>query len=205
MPPKAAVDKTIELKRIEEAELQVPIVGATPLIPHAWTAKALRMMAAKQANPGLRAPKEPRDDAAIEQERNESCYWLPDGRPGMPATAFKAAMVDACRLFDGLPMTAARTLLFVVGEGPDQLVAVDGQMHPRTDTPRNADGVADLRYRWMIDPWKAVLTVRFVPSKITADSIVALVDAGGRGGVGDWRPSSPKSKTGTYGQFRVTS
>lgn len=204
MPP-TKTDKLIELQRIEEAELQISITGVTPLIPHAWSAKALRMMAAKQAKPGLRAPKEPRDEAAIEQERHESCYWLADGRPGMPSTAFKASMVDACRLFDGLPMTAARTLLFVVGEGPDQLVPIDGQMHERTDTPRNADGVADLRYRYMIDPWTAVLTVRFVPSKITPESVVALVDAGGRGGVGDWRPSSPKSKTGTYGQFRVTS
>jgi hypothetical protein len=61
----------------------------------------------------------------------------------------------------------------------------------------------DLRYRNYFFPWKAVLNIRFISDAIDADSILALVDAGGRGGVGDWRPSSPKSATGTYGQYRV--
>jgi len=29
------------------------------------------------------------------------------------------------------------------------------------------------------------------------------VDAGGNGGVGDWRPSAPKSLTGTFGRYEV--
>ena len=33
--------------------------------------------------------------------------------------------------------------------------------------------------------------------------MVAFLDAGGRLGVGDWRPNSPKSKTGVYGQWKV--
>ena len=36
-------------------------------------------------------------------------------------------------------------------------------------------------------------------------SVIALVDAAGMGGVGEWRPSAPKSATGSYGQFRVAS
>ena len=43
----------------------------------------------------------------------------------------------------------------------------------------------------------------FLEKPIDADSVVALVDAGGRLGVGDWRPSSPKSATGIYGQYKV--
>ena len=35
------------------------------------------------------------------------------------------------------------------------------------------------------------------------DQHAALVDAAGIGGVGEWRPTSPKSATGSYGTFRV--
>lgn len=204
MPPaKKTPDQPLSLGRIDETVVDIPIVGITPLIPHAWSQKARNMMAAKQANPGLRAAREPKDEAAIEQERRDSCYWLDGDTPGMPATAFKAAMVDGCRFFDGLTMALAKMLFYVEGVGPDQLVPIEGDPHPRQDTPRNADGVADLRYRYMFDPWAAVLRIHYYPAKITADSVIALVDAGGKGGVGDWRPSSPKSKTGMYGQFRV--
>jgi hypothetical protein len=73
----------------------------------------------------------------------------------------------------------------------------------REDTPRNATGVADLRYRNEIRNWRAELVVEFVSQVLNKESVIALVDAGGNGGVGDWRPSAPKSKTGTFGQFRV--
>jgi hypothetical protein len=123
----------------------------------------------------------------------------------MPATAFKAAMVGACRLFEGISMTQAKSLFYVVGEGDEQLVPIEGEARVREDTPRNQTGVADLRYRMQFYPWSTTLVVRFTKVAIDADSIAALLDAGGRGGVGDWRPSSPKSHTGTFGQFEVVS
>ena len=64
-------------------------------------------------------------------------------------------------------------------------------------------GVADLRYRYSFFPWSADLRIRFLPSVLTQDSVLALLDAAGYGGVGDWRPSAPKSATGTFGQFEV--
>lgn len=192
----------ITLRRLEDALIEVAIVGLSPVIPHRWSEKALGLMRAKQFGTGVRAAREPKNP---EEEAAAATYWLPDGRPGMPATAFKAALVDACRFFDGLPMTAARQIVHVDGEGPDQLVPIAGTLSMREDTPRNSTGVVDLRYRNQINDWSAVLRIRFVPSRIDANSVVALVDAAGRGGVGDWRPSSPKSKTGTFGTWRVSS
>jgi hypothetical protein len=100
-------------------------------------------------------------------------------------------------------MTDAKRMIFVAGDGPDQLVPITGEQELREDTPRNASGVVDLRYRYQYMPWSAVLTVRFMPAMLTPESVVALVDASGRVGVGDWRPGSPKSNTGTYGTYRV--
>ena len=100
-------------------------------------------------------------------------------------------------------MVEAKQLIFIEGEGPEQLVSIQGEPELREDMPRNANGNADLRYRYYIHGWSAILRVRFAPSRITQESVIALIDAAGRGGVGDWRPSAPKSYTGTYGTFRV--
>lgn len=54
-------------------------------------------------------------------------------------------MVGAVRHFEGITMVAAKQLLFVEGDGPDQLVAIEGDRVLREDTPRNSGGTADLR------------------------------------------------------------
>lgn len=201
MPPVAKKADTgpIVLKRLEDMEIEIPIEGITEVIPHAWSEKALRMMRDKQFG----RPKTKHEPKNPEEEAQMATYWLPNGEPGMPATAFKAATVEACRFFDKPSMTEARRMLFVVGEGPDQLVQIKGPKRLREDTPRNAGGTVDLRYRYAYFPWTATLIVRFLPSQITPESVLALVDAGGRCGVGDWRPGAPKSNTGTFGTYRV--
>ncbi len=195
--------KIIKLRRIEDHVLVAHIVGTTPVIPHKWSEKALRQMADKQqaesgAPRAKLAPKNP------EQEAEDSCYWLGD-MGAIPAVSFKAAMVGACRFFDNLTMTFAKLLFYVEGEGHEQLIAVGKRADSvmREDTPRNAGGTPDVRYRYQFWPWSAELRVHYLPSEIDPDSVLTLLDAAGKGGVGDWRPSSPKSATGSYGQFRV--
>jgi hypothetical protein len=200
----AAPVKLIQLRRLSQAEVSIAIEGVTPVIPHRWSEKSLRLMRDKQFSVagGARQRKEPKNP---EEEAEQSCYWL-DARhtkPGMPAVAFKAAMVGACRFFEEPSMTLAKLLFYVVGEGPDQLIPIEGDMTMREDTPRNSGGTVDLRYRYQIWPWSASLTVRYLANQIDAASVANLVDAAGKLGVGDWRPSAPKSSTGTYGQWRV--
>ena len=198
---KKQTEEAIALVRLRDEFTEVQINGLTPVIPHKWSEKSKSMMpghpnseAAKREKKGVRKP---------EEEADACVYRLEDGRPAMPATAFKAALIGACRFFDKPSMTEAKLLLFVEGEGPDQLVPITGKPILRTDTPRNANGSADLRYRYMFEGWAAKLKIRYVPSSITLESVVALVDAAGRGGVGDWRPSAPKSATGTFGTWRI--
>jgi hypothetical protein len=193
------------LRRLQTNTIMVPIIGITPYIPHKWGEKAKTMMRAKQSGEtmrGRRAPKEP------DQEAVDASYWLPDAgavipipraygeggqfeigdrRPAIPASAFKAAMVGACRFFDGLPMTRAKALFFVEGDGGEQLVPLDFEIvEAHEDTPRNADGTADLRYRCYVLPeWRATLKVNFIGNVIDTGSVVSLADASGRLGVGD--------------------
>ncbi len=71
----------------------------------------------------------------------------------------------------------------------------------REDTVRVGMGKADLRFRGMFEKWSAELTITYVPSLLSSGSIVTLIDAGGTGGIGEWRPS--KAKTGSFGTYEV--
>jgi hypothetical protein len=69
----------------------------------------------------------------------------------------------------------------------------------REDVVKVGISGTDLRYRPQFDTWRTTLTVTFVRSALTAESVVSLIDAGGMGvGVGEWRPER-KGDFGTYG------
>ena len=196
-PPQAA----ITLKRLERETIRVRITGTAPLIVHRFDEKAKQMMLDAQQS-STRAKKEPKDPVAL---FNASRYFLPDGRDGFPAVGFKAAIVGAARMFEGISMVQVKQMLRVEGEGPNQYIPLilEGDPIMREDTVRVGMGTADLRYRAQYTEWAADLTIQYVPSQIGVDSIVTLVDAGGIGGVGEWRPSSPKGATGSYGTWEV--
>lgn len=194
-----AESTTIVLTRLEDVVIEIPLVGLTPVIPHRWSEKSKRMMPGHPEGDAVKKTKEKRDPT----KEAEACLYRLGKSLALPATGFKAATVGACRFFDKPSMVEAKQLIFIEGEGPEQLVKITGEQELREDTPRNANGNADLRYRFYIHGWRTVLRVRFVPARISQEAVVALVDAGGRGGVGDWRPSAPKSYTGTFGTYRV--
>lgn len=196
----ASAERQIVLQRIGRETIEVQIEGVSPLIPHKWSEKSLRLMREAQSGNKARQKKDPK---IPKDEAEASLYRLSNGDPGMPSTAFKASIVSAARMFEGVTMTSLKSSIFVEGEGDEQLVRIDGDMTLREDTPRNANGVADLRYRYAFFPWSATLTVTYLPTFLDAASVYALVDAAGNGGVGDWRPSAPRSQTGTFGRFQV--
>lgn len=189
-------EATIQLTKVARETMQVRVIGMTPLICHRFDEKAKQMML--DAQQGRKKAKQHKDPDADYQR---SLYRLPDGRYGFPATAFKAATVDAARYFQGVKMTELRQALLFHGDGPDQLVAVEGEPVMREDSVRVGMGTADLRYRAMFEKWAATLTITYVPSLLSPDSVITLVDAGGTGGIGEWRPS--KAKTGSYGTYEV--
>lgn len=197
---KGTSDGTIELSRLVETAIDVPIIGKTPLIPHRWSEKSKRMMPGHPDKDKVKSEKGVRKP----EEEAGACLYMLGQDYAMPATAFKAAIVGACRFFEKPTMVEAKQLFFVEGEGSEQLVRIEcSSKELHEDTCRNSNGSADLRYRYYLTDWKAKLTIRFVPRLVSDESIIALVDAAGRGGVGDWRPSAPKSFTGTYGTWGV--
>ncbi len=202
MPAAAASSGIIQLKPIERETLLIEIQGTAPLIVHAWSKKAREMMLAAQQ--GKKAPKTLKDP---EQDFQDSKYFFADeSGEGFPTLGLKAAVVKGGgRVFGkSVKMTELRQN-FVFdpdGYGTDgaPLTRITSKPAiPREDMVRVGNGVADIRYRAMYEDWSMILTVKFIPTLIDAASVVALVDAGGTNGIGEWRPE----KNGQFGTFQV--
>lgn len=195
-----ATTSTVALKRIERQVAEIEIKGTAPLIVHRWSEKARQMMLDSQQ--GRKTPKQAKDPVA---DYESSMYRFADGGHGFPVMAFKSATVKGGgRLFGkSVKMTELRQVFTFLADGigvdATQLVRISGEPSMREDMVRVGMGTADIRYRAEYRDWGAIIRVEFVPSVIDLDSVVALVDAGGTNGVGEWRPE----KNGSYGTYEV--
>jgi hypothetical protein len=182
----------IELPKLDLQRMEITIVGDSPLICHAWSAKAKKQMLDKQ----MKRARSKKEAKSPEQDYEDSFYRLLTGGYGFPAVAFKSAMVGACRFVEGVKMTELRGALHIVGE----LVPIEGEPNPREDMVRVGMGTADIRYRPEFKEWKATLPIQFNASIISPEMIVNLLTLAGFGvGVGEWRPE----RNGQYGRFHV--
>lgn len=187
-----------QVQQIGTERLLIPIVGTTPLIVHAWSDKAKRIML--DAQQGRKAPKEPRDPQA---DYEASLYRTETGF-GFPTLAFKAATVSAARLYGKtLRMTELRAFLFYAGvpsaDKATILTPITGEPRMREDMCRVGMGT-DLRYRGEFLDWTAILDVRYVTTALDRSAVLNLIEAGGMAiGVGEWRPE----KDGMNGCYRL--
>jgi hypothetical protein len=198
----------VEIPVIDVLQMEITLIGDSPLICHKWSQKAKQQMLDKQmkkAKPGKEA-KDP------EADYQASMYHHPEGGYGFPCVAFKAAAVGACRYSDGIAMTQARGAFHVGGElaklyrfarGED----VNGRDHDTDAVPAMREdmvivgrGVADIRYRGEFKEWSVELLISYNSSALSPEQIGNLFNIAGFGvGVGEWRPE----KNGSYGRFHV--
>ena len=195
----ATTTSTILLTKLQREIAEIEIVGTAPLIVHRWSEKAKLMML--QAQQGKKVPKDPKDPKL---DFESSMYRFADGSHGFPVTAFKSATVKGARAFKNVRMTELRQMLTFLVDGYctdgmqlTRLSTTDPVM--REDMVRVGMGTADLRYRAMYEEWSAILRIEYLPTSIDLESIVALVDAGGMNGIGEWRPE----KSGSFGTYEV--
>lgn len=207
----AAEPSGVSLKRIKRSTALIEIEGTAPLIVHQWSEKAKRMMLdAQQGRKNPKTAKDPHQDFLDSPYRfmgTDRTTMLPLDSHGIPTMALKAATVKGGgRAFGkSVKMTELRqSLLFVpdgLGDDGMQLTRLVIEEEPVSleAMVRVGMGTADIRYRAEYLKWKAMLRIEFLPGLIDIDSIVALVDAGGMNGVGEWRPE----KNGSFGTYQV--
>jgi hypothetical protein len=194
----------IVIKAIKRQTIVLTVDGDTPLIIHRWSEKARRQMKQKQTT-GVQA----RKSLKVPEEDYEAAKYLDPatGREGVSALAFKSALVSAARFCEGVKQVFLKGALFIKPDffcdGTPCLV-IDGKPRMREDMTRVGMGTADIRYRPEYDPWSVKMTIEFDAELISPQSLVTLVNrAGFSGGVGEWRPSSPKGMSGEFGRFHV--
>lgn len=196
----------VVIPKIETNIMEITVVGDSPLIEHAWSEKAKRMILDKQmkkATSGKEA-KDPWMDFC------ESLYWLTpmpeypteedisNAKFGFPACGFKAAAIDAGYQQGILAKkTTARGAFHILGD----MIEIEGTPTIREDMVRIGQGTADIRYRGEFKEWKAKLKIRYNPRVMSAEQIINLINIGGfANGLGEWRPS----KDGSFGTFHVS-
>ena len=184
------------------------IKGTAPYVQLRFSAKAMQAMADKMMA-GAAAKKgkarEPRD---FDEDFRQALHVSHDGWNGIPASAFRAAVVSACRLV-GFKMTIAKLSVFVMHDGLDvvddsPLIKIKGTPEPLRMHTRNATGVCDLRVRAKYNPWEAHIPMTFDGDQFSLQDVCNLMHrVGAQVGIGEGRPDSKNSCGMGWGTFEV--
>lgn len=201
--------KGIVISKPNFGTVTIPIVGLTPLVLHKFSQKVQDSIREKQ-EAGSQAGKGKQREARDFEDNYEAARHISrEGWDGIPASAFRNALISACRTV-GFKMTIAKMSVFCVADGFDNegngLVRItEGKPHMDVRPGRNANGGVDLRARPMWESgWKASVTLRWDYAQFSANDLYNLLArAGQQVGVGEGRPDSKMSAGCGWGEFVV--
>lgn len=206
---RASSSGILTIPGVKVDRVQTLIIGTSLLVTHQFDEKMRRQMEAKQQGVARGAREAKNPEAVFEGAR----YRLHDGTDGVPAGGIKACIVAGARGEESVTMTSSKGAVLVK---PDDIHANlvriltsdpdEGYVQPssRTDICRNATGVADVRYRPQYWPWAMHLNLEVLPNLLSPSQLLQMIQHAGRAeGICEWRPGSPKSKSGQWGTFRL--
>lgn len=208
-------EAVVTIKPLDIKMVPIKIVGDTPLIVHAWSEKAKKMMLDAQMKTTKTKAKEARNPI---DEFINSMYWLTDvpestedafvkavkkgAKWGFPVGAIKqSANSAAYRLGWVKNQMELRGAYFLKTEYGD-MARIEGDAPVmREDMVRIGMGSADLRYRAEYKNWHMDMILQYNASgNLTIEQIINCINAGGYSvGVGEWRPE----RDGDNGRFHV--
>lgn len=212
--------KPAEAKKVERISIPAPkmrtviitIKGTSPLLQCAFPQKAQNEIREKHSlgdigTQNKRKRKDPRDFIA-EYEGSMHHAIGKKGVVGVPCSAFRSAMISACRIV-GFMMTKAKLSVFVPPVEYDSvdgtpLVPIIGKPEKHEMMGRNDDGGVNLRVRAIFRDWKINLPIMFDEDQFTlADIVNLLAHAGMKVGIGDGRHDSKNSNGMGMGCFEI--
>lgn len=209
-------EEVLEIRPIQIQKVNLRVVGDTPLIMHAWSEKAKRMML--EAQMGLARGKKKELKNPVE-DFIRSMYWLTDmpeemtedafneaisngARFGFPVTAFKQAAISAAyRMGWAKDKVSLRGAFFIDGDENGMIEIYSDAPKMREDMVKVGMGTADIRYRGEFANWYTDMMISYnMNGNYSLENILNIINAGGYiCGVGEWRPE----KDGQYGMFHV--
>jgi len=187
------------------------ITGTAPYVQNKFSAKAREEMRVKQ-EAGSTAKRGKREAKDFQQVCKDATHFMENGETGIPATAFRNAIIEVSSLF-GKDFTKKNTRMcvFVEADGMDPddgtpMVAFSRGEPEYTEMAVRIQGrTADLRARPMWRPgWQAVVRVRYDADAFTLQDVTnLLMRAGMQVGIGEGRPASKASSGMGWGLFTV--
>lgn len=201
-------DKQITIKAPNIKTIQLRINGTAPYVQLRFGEKAINTMKEKMEQGTTAKGKKVREARDWKREFKDAQHVSEDGWNGIPASAFRQAMISACRLVN-FKMTLAKLSVFVVADGIDALdgtplIRIDGTPEMCQHHTRNATGVADIRTRAMFRKWSATVAIRYDADQFSETDVVNLMArCGEQVGIGEGRPDSRDSAGMGWGTFEI--
>lgn len=209
-------EQIVEIRPLDIRPVELHIVGDSPLIMHAWSEKAKRMMLEAQQGKSKGKSKDAKNPV---EDFINSMYWLTEkpteyteeafetaiekgARFGFPVTAFKQAAISAAyRMGWSKDKVSLRGAFFIESDENGMIEIKSSTPKLREDMVKIGIGTADLRYRGEFDNWSADLIINYnANGPYSLEAIINIINAGGYiCGVGEWRPE----KDGQFGMFHV--
>jgi hypothetical protein len=200
-------------RKVEWKAFDFWIVGDTPLIVHAWSAKAKEEILQKQVRAYKATGRDPRDP---QQDYENAFYRISPDEYGFPAMAVKNCIVSAAHKDKGIPQTLVQRALFVKAPFYQIRPALAGATcnmplfkvygsDPimREDMGRIGSGLkktAALIYRPSFDTWAMRVRGRYNSAVLNDEILAALVEESGySAGIGEWR----NERKGVFGAFHL--
>lgn len=223
MAAKKEEQVVVQIKKIEKKTIHVKLIGDSPLIMHAWSEKAKKMMLDAQQGKKKGKVKDVRNPV---REFIDSMYWL-SGYPEISDNAteeeceiaFKQAIANGARF--GFPCSAfkqagnsaeyraglvknqmgLRAAYYIVPNDGEFLEIHSDPPIMREDMVKIGMGTADLRYRGEFRNWYVEFDMVYAEKfGFDLESLMSVIDMGGMAcGVGEWRPE----KDGSFGQYHI--
>jgi len=189
--------------------MTVPLIGSAILVVHRFSEKAKKEMLYKHTHPTVKSKLR---EAKNPEELFQSCLYVSEeGWYGFPASAFRAASIRACSLV-GVKMTEAKMTLFIVADGYDKfdgtpLCRITSGLPQMHMSAVRIQSTTDIRVRAMFrEGWKMNLKMRWDNAQLDKTDVVNLINRVGiQVGIGEGRPSSPKSCGMGWGTFDISS
>jgi len=210
MAKKTEVDQVLKISAPNFKTSSFKIEGTAPYCQNAFSAKAKAQMISDQEKGGAKKASSKRPPKDFDKNYREAMHISDDGWNGIPASAFRNAMISACRAAN-VVMTRAKLAIFIEPDGFDKvgdepLVKIIKGKPKRQDAPvRLPNGSIDIRPRpvWKAG-WQAMVTIRWDQDMIEAIAVANLLQrAGLQVGIGEGRPDSKKSAGIGYGFFKL--
>lgn len=206
MATKKSTEGAMVIAPIDMKEAHIAIVGTAPYVQNKFSSRVLGDIEKKQREEKRRT--EPKKARNFEAEALEAAHVDNYKHYGIPAPAFRAGMISACRVV-GFKMTQAKLSIFVRTNRFDisdqtPLIPIFGEITTHKCAVRIQQTI-DVRWRPMWrEGWTALVPIEYDGGMFNQQDILNLLQrVGAQVGIGEGRPDSKSSAGMGWGTFRI--